>query len=78
MTPDRDFSSAPFEAGTVLKRDVFSETVSGHLQGVPDFPVAMRRIDAGPLWARPLARWLARREGARPCARCRGSRDARC
>lgn len=62
MTPDRDFSSAPFEAGTVLKRDVFSETVSGHLQGVPDFPVAMRRIDAGPLWARPLARWLARRE----------------
>ncbi|MBZ0124228.1 MAG: serine/threonine protein kinase, partial [Roseovarius sp.] len=54
--------AAPFEADTVLKRDAFSETVSGHLRGVPDFPVALRRIDAGPLWARPLARWLARRE----------------
>lgn len=62
MTSERDIAAAPFEAGTVLKRDAFSETVSGHLRGVPDFPVAQRRVDAGPLWARPLARWLARRE----------------
>lgn len=71
MTAERDIATAPFVAGTVHKRDAFSETVSGHLAGVPGVAVALRRVDAGPLWARPLARWLARRE-ARALAAAQG------
>lgn len=47
---------------TVLKRDPFSETVSGHLDGAPDRRVALRKLDELPLWSRPIARLLARRE----------------
>lgn len=47
---------------TVLKRDPFSETVSGHLDGAPDRRLALRKLDALPLWSRPIARLLARRE----------------
>ncbi|WP_101067569.1 serine/threonine protein kinase [Roseovarius salinarum] len=59
--PD-DIAQAPFVPETVHKRDVFSETVSGHLEGVADFPVVLRRLDGVPSYARPLAWALARRE----------------
>jgi len=63
MTPPApDIQAAPFVPETVHKRDVFSETVSGHLEGVADFPVVLRKLDGVPLWARPLAWMLARRE----------------
>lgn len=62
MTPGPDIAKARFLPETVHKRDAFSETVSGTLDGVPDFPVVLRRLDGVPLWARPLARALARRE----------------
>jgi len=62
MTLPDDIARAAFVARTVLKRDAFSETVSGHLAGAPDVAVAMRRLDGLPLWSRPLARWLGRRE----------------
>lgn len=51
-----------FVAETVLKRDVFSETVLGHLADDPGQKVALRRLDLVPWWARPLSGWLARRE----------------
>ena len=60
ITPD--IAQARFVPETVHKRDVFSETVSGHLDGVTDFPVVLRRLDGVPLYARPLAWWLARKE----------------
>ncbi len=60
ITPD--IARAAFVPETVHKRDIFSETVSGHLEGVADFPVVLRRLDGVPVWARPVARWLARRE----------------
>jgi len=60
ITPD--IARAAFVPETVLKRDAFSETVSGHLDGAADVPVALRRLDGLPLWSRGLARWLARRE----------------
>ena len=62
MTSTPDIAQAPFVAETVHKRDVFSETVSGHLEGVEDFPVVLRKLDGVPLWAKPLAWGLARRE----------------
>ena len=62
MTPTPDITRAPFVPETVHKRDVFSETVSGHLEGVADFPVVLRKLDGVPLWAKPLAWGLARRE----------------
>ncbi|WP_375174137.1 serine/threonine protein kinase [Pseudooceanicola sp.] len=52
----------PFVPVTVLKRDAFSETVSGHLEGQPDRRVAYRRLEDLPLWSRPIAQFLARRE----------------
>lgn len=52
----------PFVPETVLKRDAFSETVSGHLDGQPDRRVAFRRLDGLPLWSQPIAQFLARRE----------------
>lgn len=62
MTIPPDIADAPFVPETVHKRDVFSETISGHLRGAQDFPVVLRRLDRVPLWARPLAWYLARRE----------------
>ncbi len=62
MTLPPDIANAPFVPETVHKRDIFSETISGHLKGVPDFPVVLRRLDGVPFYARPLAWALARRE----------------
>lgn len=53
---------APFIPETVHKRDVFSETISGRLDGVSEYPVVLRRLDGVPSLAKPLAWWLARRE----------------
>ncbi|MEO0773570.1 MAG: phosphotransferase, partial [Pseudomonadota bacterium] len=57
-----DPATARFVPETVHKRDVFSETISGRLEGVDDFPVVLRRLDRVPGYAKPLAWWLARRE----------------
>lgn len=54
--------NARFVAETVHKRDVFSETISGYLDGVDDFPVVLRKLDGVPYYARPLAWFLARKE----------------
>lgn len=62
MKPDADIANATFVPGTVHKRDIFSETISGTLDGVPDFPVVLRKLDGVPLYARPLAWFLARKE----------------
>ena len=62
MTADPDIANAPFVPETVHKRDIFSETISGTLEGVPDFPVVLRRLDGVPLYARPIAWFLARKE----------------
>lgn len=51
-----------FVAVTVLKRDLFSETVSGHAAGDPGRKLAMRRLDTLPWTTRWLGRRLARRE----------------
>ena len=59
VAPD---TTAAFVPETVHKRDVFSETISGTLDGVTDFPVVLRKLDGVPLYAKPLAWWLARRE----------------
>ncbi|MEO0751538.1 MAG: phosphotransferase [Pseudomonadota bacterium] len=55
-------ANATFLPETVHKRDVFSETISGRLEGAADFPVVLRRLDGVPTYAKPLAWWLARRE----------------
>lgn len=52
----------PFVPVTVLKRDAFSETVSGHLEGQPDRRIACRNLEGLPAWSLPVARFLARRE----------------
>ncbi|MEM7732384.1 MAG: phosphotransferase [Pseudomonadota bacterium] len=57
-----DPTDAEFVPETVHKRDVFSETISGRLEGIEDFPVVLRRLDRVPGYAKPLAWWLARRE----------------
>jgi len=62
MTRLQGLSAARFVPETVHKRDAFSETVSGRLDGVADFPVVLRKLDSVPFWARPVARWLARKE----------------
>jgi len=54
--------NARFVAETVHKRDIFSETISGHLEGVEDFPVVLRKLDGVPAYARPIAWYLARKE----------------
>lgn len=51
-----------FISQTVLKRDLFSETHKGHMAGAPDVAVARRVVTAAPIWTRPLAWMLARRE----------------
>ncbi len=60
VTPD--IASAPFLPETVHKRDIFSETISGQLEGHPDLPVVLRKLDGVPFYARPIAWWLARKE----------------
>ncbi len=62
MPLDPHITEATFQPETVHKRDVFSETISGTLENVADFPVVLRRLDGVPSYAKPLAWWLARRE----------------
>lgn len=62
MTLPPDIAKAPFVPETVHKRDIFSETISGHLEGHPEIAVVLRKLDTVPLYARPLSRWLASRE----------------
>ncbi|MGB8819462.1 MAG: serine/threonine protein kinase [Rhizobiaceae bacterium] len=52
----------PFIKDTVFKRDIFSETWTGHFDGAPDSRIIFRNVAAAPLWSRPLAWLLARRE----------------
>ncbi len=54
--------SMTFVPETVLKRDVFSETISGHLAEDPGRKVVLRKLDGVPWWAKPLAWFLARKE----------------
>ena len=53
---------AQFVSDSVFKRDVFSETRSGHFDDRPDRRIARRIVSAAPLWSRPVAWLLARRE----------------
>ncbi|MBZ8118493.1 serine/threonine protein kinase [Roseovarius sp. LXJ103] len=62
MSTPPDIAHAPFEGETVHKRDIFSETVSGTLKDMPDFPVVLRKLDTVPLYAKPIAWALARKE----------------
>jgi hypothetical protein len=55
-------TTARFLPETVHKRDIFSETISGTLEGMPDTPVVLRKLDTVPLYARPIAWALARKE----------------
>ncbi|WP_306152664.1 serine/threonine protein kinase [Roseovarius sp. MMSF_3281] len=60
VTPD--IAKARFLPQTVHKRDIFSETISGTLEGYPDFPVVLRKLDTVPVYAKPIAWALARKE----------------
>lgn len=62
MSDPLPLSRARFLAETVHKRDIFSETISGHLDGHADLRVVLRKLDGVPRYARPIAKWLARRE----------------
>jgi hypothetical protein len=62
MKITRDIAKACFVPQTVHKRDIFSETISGHLEGHADFPVVLRKLDTVPLYAKPIAWALARKE----------------
>lgn len=62
MTTPPDITHARFIPETVHKRDIFSETISGQLEGHPDLPVVLRKLDTVPLYARPIAWALARKE----------------
>ena len=55
-------SDDTFVPTTVLKRDVFSETVSGHHPDDPTQRLTRRNLGELPLWSRGVARALARRE----------------
>lgn len=57
--PDESLTFVP---ETVLKRDIFSETIRGHLAETPARKVALRKLDGVPWYARPVAWALARRE----------------
>ena len=61
-TPPDTIATAAFVPKTVHKRDIFSETISGNLEGIPDYPVVLRKLDTVPLYARPIAWALARKE----------------
>ncbi|MEM9343848.1 MAG: serine/threonine protein kinase [Pseudomonadota bacterium] len=47
---------------SLLKRDVFSETVTGHMAGDPSTKLTRRKLGPLPAWSRPIARHLAARE----------------
>ena len=51
-----------FIQDAVFKRDIFSETVTGHFAGSEGARVIRRIVSAAPWWAKPLAWLLARRE----------------
>lgn len=51
-----------FVSQAVLKRDLFSETRKGHLASAPEVTAIRRVVTASPLWTRPIAWALARRE----------------
>lgn len=51
-----------FVPETVLKRDIFSETIVGHLAEDPNRKVVLRKLDEVPWYARPVAWYLARKE----------------
>ena len=51
-----------FVPETVLKRDIFSETIVGHLAEDPACKVVLRKLDGVPWYARPIAWFLARKE----------------
>ena len=53
---------ADFVSQVVLKRDLFSETRKGHLESAPEIAAIRRVVTASPLWTRPIAWALARRE----------------
>jgi hypothetical protein len=53
---------ADFIQDTIFKRDIFSETVTGHFADAPETKVVRRIVSAAPWWAKPLAWALARRE----------------
>ena len=54
--------SARFIPTTVHKRDEFSETVSGYLEGDENTKLVLRKLDGVPFWAKPIASLLARKE----------------
>ena len=56
---ERDIRFVPT---TVLKRDAFSETFSGHPEGRPDQKLVLRKLSGLPLWSRWIGWVLARRE----------------
>lgn len=62
MTPKDDIADRRFLPETVHKRDIFSETISGTLEGVENFPVVLRKLDGVPFYAKPIAWFLARKE----------------
>ena len=51
-----------FVSTTVLKRDAFSETFSGHDEAMPERKLVLRRLSGLPVWSRWFAWILARRE----------------
>lgn len=51
-----------FITEAVLKRDLFSETHKGHFAGDPGRQVIRRIVTASPIWTRPIAWTLAKRE----------------
>ena len=51
-----------FVPETVLKRDIFSETIVGHLAEDPSVRVVLRKLDGVPWYARPVAWFLAKKE----------------
>jgi hypothetical protein len=57
--PDQTLTFVP---ETVLKRDIFSETIRGHLAEDPSRRVVLRKLDGVPWYARPVAWVLARKE----------------
>ncbi|MCB8835998.1 serine/threonine protein kinase [Aurantimonas sp. VKM B-3413] len=62
MTTDQPTLPSPFVANTVLKRDIFGEIASGHLEGAPQAVVIRRRVAASAGWVRSFAWHLANRE----------------
>jgi hypothetical protein len=51
-----------FIQDTVFKRDVFSETVTGHFADQPEMRIVRRIVSAAPWWSKPAAWVLALRE----------------